>query len=343
MSLTTMSLRILICDDSSLARKQMARALPDTLDAEISFAENGRSALSLLRGNEWDLLFLDLNMPELDGYGVLEAIQQEDLPVMTVVVSADIQPQARERVTKLGALAFIRKPTDPERIADLLNDYGIYRPTDAASARLTAPLHRDEAAPSRPGFHAAIQELANVAMGQASDLLARLLNAFVKLPVPKVDRLARSELYMAIAAADEKDKYSGVCQGFTGAGIAGEALLLFSDAQLKDMSALVGYGSEDETAAVEALMDLSGMLFGAFINSFGEQLNLTFGLAHPTLLGQHQKISDLLRYHRSQPEELLCIEIRYEIEGRNVSCDLLIVLTERSLQHLEQHLHYLMD
>lgn len=340
-----MPLRILICDDSSLARKQMARTLPGTLDAEISFAENGLLALSLLRGGEWDLLFLDLNMPELDGYGVLEVIQQEDLPVMTVVVSADIQPQARERVMKLGALAFIRKPTDPERIATLLMEYGIHRPADNTGSQTVAPATPPSGAtsPSGTGLHAAVQELANVAMGRASDLLARLLNVFVKLPVPKVDRLARSELYMAIAAADDKDKYSGVCQGFSGAGIAGEALLLFSDAQLKDMSKLVGYECEDDTGAIEALMDLSGMLFGAFINSFGDQLNLHFGLSHPTLLGQHQKISDLLRYHRSQPEELLCIEIRYEIEGHNVSCDLLIVLTERSLQHLEQHLHYLMD
>lgn len=340
-----MPLRILICDDSSLARKQMARALPVALDADIRFAENGVSALSLLRDGEWDLLFLDLNMPELDGYGVLTQIQQEDLPVMTVVVSGDIQPQAQERVLKLGALAFIKKPTKSEQIAQLLEDYGIYRPaTDTSPDSPEPKQQRDrEIAASEPGFHATVQELSNVAMGRASDLLARYLNVFIKLPVPKVDRLARSELYMAIAAADERDNYSGICQGFSGAGIAGEALLLFSDTQLKDMTRLVGYDGDEETGAIEALMDLSGMLFGAFINSLGEQLNLHFGLAHPTLLGQHEKISELLQYHRAQHEELLCIEIPYEIEDHNVSCDLLIVLTESSTQHLEQQLHYLVD
>lgn len=50
-------------------------------------------------------------MPELDGYSVLEAINKADLQVLTIVVSGDIQPQARDRVQKMGAIDFIKKPT----------------------------------------------------------------------------------------------------------------------------------------------------------------------------------------------------------------------------------------
>lgn len=93
-----MTTRILICDDSALARKQMAKALPPGLADDILFAGDGKEALTILRDQKAELLFLDLNMPELDGYQVLEHIRSEDLPVLTIVVSGDIQPEARERV-----------------------------------------------------------------------------------------------------------------------------------------------------------------------------------------------------------------------------------------------------
>ena len=96
-----MTTRILICDDSALARKQMARALPEGLRGDVSFAKDGVEALEKLRGHEAELMFLDLNMPEVDGYQVLEQVRKEDLPVLTIVVSGDIQPEARERVRKL--------------------------------------------------------------------------------------------------------------------------------------------------------------------------------------------------------------------------------------------------
>ena len=63
-----MTTRILICDDSALARKQMAKALPPGLADDILFAGDGKEALTILRDQKAELLFLDLNMPELDGY-----------------------------------------------------------------------------------------------------------------------------------------------------------------------------------------------------------------------------------------------------------------------------------
>src|SRR5690606_10005963 len=122
-----MTTRILICDDSALARKQMAKALPPGLADDILFAGDGKEALAILRDQKAELLFLDLNMPELDGYQVLEHIRSEDLPVLTIVVSGDIQPEARERVRKLGAIDFIKKPTDTSVDSRLLEVYGFLR------------------------------------------------------------------------------------------------------------------------------------------------------------------------------------------------------------------------
>ena len=71
-------------------------------------------------------MFLDLTMPTMDGYQTLEAIRKDDLPIMVIVVSGDIQPEARERVKKLGAIDFVKKPVDKDRIKTILIEYGIF-------------------------------------------------------------------------------------------------------------------------------------------------------------------------------------------------------------------------
>lgn len=116
---------ILVVDDSPMARKMLIKALPPSWDVEISQAGNGVEALEAYRAGKADIMFLDLTMPVLDGYGVLEALQQENLNSFVIVVSADIQPIAQERVHQLGAIAFVKKPVVPEEILSVLKKYGV--------------------------------------------------------------------------------------------------------------------------------------------------------------------------------------------------------------------------
>ncbi len=125
-----------------------------------------------------------------------------------------------------------------------------------------------------PEIRDVYQELANVSMGQAADLLARLLNAFVVLPIPNVNVLEVSELHMALSAAADSDTLSAVCQGFIGAGIAGEALILFHDSSFKDLAKLMNHqGTLDRTAELELLMDTANVLIGAFLRGYANQLD----------------------------------------------------------------------
>jgi len=123
-----MATPILICDDSSFARKQMARALPKDWDVDITFAENGQEGVDAIRAGKGEVVFLDLTMPVMDGYGALEIIKKEDLPAMVVVVSGDIQPEALARVKQLGAMDFIKKPINEEKITLVLTEFGILSP-----------------------------------------------------------------------------------------------------------------------------------------------------------------------------------------------------------------------
>ncbi len=119
-----MSTKILICDDSNMARKQMSKSLPDDWPTEVTFAKHGEEALEIIKAGGQELMFLDLTMPILDGYQTLEIIKKEDLPIMVIVVSGDIQPEARQRVKGLGAIDFIKKPVDKEKIKAVLLEYG---------------------------------------------------------------------------------------------------------------------------------------------------------------------------------------------------------------------------
>lgn len=120
-----MPVSLLVVDDSPIARKMLVRALPPNWDVEITQVGSGVEALAAYRAGKVDVMFLDLTMPEMDGYQVLETLRNEDLNCLVIVVSADIQPRAQERVLGLGAIAFIKKPVDAQKIEVVLKQYGI--------------------------------------------------------------------------------------------------------------------------------------------------------------------------------------------------------------------------
>ncbi len=120
-----MAVSVLVVDDSPIARKMLIKALPPDWDIEITQAANGIEALAAYRAGHVDVMFLDLTMPDMDGYQVLETLRKEDLNCLVIVVSADVQEKAQERVLAMGAIAFIRKPITAEGLRDVLKQYGI--------------------------------------------------------------------------------------------------------------------------------------------------------------------------------------------------------------------------
>jgi chemotaxis protein CheY-P-specific phosphatase CheC/DNA-binding NarL/FixJ family response regulator len=369
-----MPIPLLICDDSNMARKQVARSLPDDWDVDISFATNGKEGIEAIKAGKGDVLLLDLNMPVMDGYQVLETIIKEDLNTMVIVISGDIQPEAHQRVTSLGALDFIQKPVNKTKLTEILSAYGIF--TQQSNKEDLLPVAVDkppviEKSPAHieltPLTHAAqtvsvdkevaeeaffldpelrdcYQEIANVAMGQAGDLLARLLDVFVVLPIPNVNLIEVSELSMALSDVEEQESTSGICQGFIGAGISGEALLILNDSSFKDVASLMNYKYEvDESTELELLMDLANVLIGACLNGVSAQLDMPFSQGHPVVLGQHKKISELIATNSKKWKRTLAIEISYSIEDYSIKCDLLLLFTEESMRTLNNKISYLLD
>jgi chemotaxis protein CheY-P-specific phosphatase CheC/DNA-binding NarL/FixJ family response regulator len=377
-----MTTKLLICDDSNMARKQVARSLPDGWDVEISFATDGAEGIEAIKAGKGDVLLLDLNMPIMDGYQVLETILAQDLPTLTIVISGDIQPEAYQRVTSLGALGFIQKPVNKDILTKVLSSYGVFSSETSSSSganqalgstpinlQVTPEFNTVVKAQVQPittqvnvsqvdrepqvdepkitlsvDMRDCYQEIANIAMGRAGDLLARLLNVFVELPIPNVNFIEVSELRMALKDIENHESTSGVCQGFISAGISGEALLILNDSSFKDVASLMNYQYDaDMGTELEVLMDLANVLIGACLKGVSEQLDIQFSQGHPEVLGQHREISDLIANNANKWKKTLAIEISYSIENYPIKCDLLLLFTEISMKTLNNKLAYLID
>ncbi|WCE31393.1 response regulator [Vibrio sp. SCSIO 43137] len=332
-----MTLSVLICDDSALARKQMARSLPSSLNADITFAVNGLDALEKLAENSINLMFLDLTMPELDGYGTLEQMQKRGIDVPVVVVSGDIQPKAKAKVKELGAREFIQKPMDKEVLKQVLKQF--VEPQQTAqivpSKAIELPVLK------RRDIY---MEVANVAIGRAADALARHFDVFVHLPLPNVNIFEVTELHMALADLAQNDQVSGVCQGFSGEGIAGEALVLLSDSSISDLKKLMKVPAEsEELEELELLMDVSNILVGSFLNGLGQQAEVRFFQGQPVLLGQHIPIESVIQSTTGSFSKTMTFEVSYAIDKTSIRCDLLFMFVDESLPLLNDKLSYLME
>ncbi len=114
-----MSARILITDDEINIRL-MLRTLLEGDGYTVVEASNGREALEIIHREQLDLVILDLNMPVMDGMGVLEALKEsKDHPKPRVIVlTAYGSISAAVKATRLGALDFLEKPATPDEIRE---------------------------------------------------------------------------------------------------------------------------------------------------------------------------------------------------------------------------------
>ena len=113
---------ILVVDDDRVNRTLLARTLA-ALGHKVGTAANGREALELLRSGSWDVVLLDIVMPELDGIGVLEVMKSDtalhEVPVIMISALDDFGSVVR--CIELGAEDYLPKPFDPVLLRARIN------------------------------------------------------------------------------------------------------------------------------------------------------------------------------------------------------------------------------
>src|SRR6266566_8180698 len=113
-SSSTPASSLLVVDDNSMNRIMLSRYITK-LGYRAALTENGRQALEKLQGEPFDLVLLDVEMPEMDGYQVLEYIKADtrlrDIPV--IMISAVEELESVVKCIELGAQDYLPKPFNP--------------------------------------------------------------------------------------------------------------------------------------------------------------------------------------------------------------------------------------
>ena len=117
-----MSKTVLAVDDSRTMRDMVTHTLQGA-GFKVLTAEDGKEAIRALGSSSVDLIITDLNMPEMDGFGLIEQVrasaQHKYLPILMLTTESD--QQKKERGKAMGATGWIVKPFNPEKLIQIVN------------------------------------------------------------------------------------------------------------------------------------------------------------------------------------------------------------------------------
>src|SRR4051794_7298141 len=182
-------IRTLIIDDVQLARERLKRCLADEPDVEIvGECDNGTEAAASIRALSPDLIFLDVQMPALDGFGVLDALRGERVPVIIFVTAYN---EYAVEAFEVNALDYLLKPVDCERL---------HKAVERAALFLAQPWPPDDLLQRR--FRAVLDSL------QANSkflkrLTIKLVGRTILLPTDEIDWVETYGNYLKVHAGRE--------------------------------------------------------------------------------------------------------------------------------------------
>ena len=113
--------KVVIIDDTPYHRLELAAALGE-LGHEFVEASDGKEGLAAIDEVSPDIVCCDLRMPNLDGFGVLEALQSRKSAPPIIIVSSDAERETRARCRRLGASGFVEKPVTTDRLRAALDE-----------------------------------------------------------------------------------------------------------------------------------------------------------------------------------------------------------------------------
>lgn len=113
--------RVLTIDDAKFMRRVIGRSITETGNEFIE-AANGQEGLDKIRSESPDLIILDLVMPGMDGFAVLEALQKSGEHPPVIVMTADIQASVKTKVLELGAHGFLNKPPNDAELQEAIRE-----------------------------------------------------------------------------------------------------------------------------------------------------------------------------------------------------------------------------
>ena len=189
----------------------------------------------------------------------------------------------------------------------------------------------------------ALQELTNIAMGQAGSSLATLLDAFVVLSVPRIRVVEVVELPATLAELVGKNNLvSAVRQSFHGY-LRGEVIIIFGEPGTHALADLMGYEGElEESGQAELLLDVANVLSGACLGGMMEQIrNFTetngpaeLGFSMPSIMARDVQAHAIIDPQKLQWTHSLLLEVNFTIKDRNFVAHLTMLMPEDGIEKI---------
>lgn len=113
-------IKVLVVDDSAINRHVLIEYLK-IKDVVCDEAEDGEQALTYLQANKPDVILLDLIMPVMDGFEVLDILKKQENTIPVIVITAYLKGNTFQRCKELGAAGFLNKPVKMQELYNLIS------------------------------------------------------------------------------------------------------------------------------------------------------------------------------------------------------------------------------
>lgn len=189
----------------------------------------------------------------------------------------------------------------------------------------------------------ALQEITNIAMGQAASSLAALLDTFVNISVPRINVVSVDQVAGSISDLVGRNiEVTAVRQSFQGY-LRGEAIVIYGQSGCKELADLMGYDQElDRTDEIELLLDVSNVLVGACLGGMAVQLKgasddaesgeLSFSA--PSLMAEAVIAEKVINSDKLVWTHALLMEVNFTLENRNFISHLIMFMPEHAIDKI---------
>lgn len=192
-----------------------------------------------------------------------------------------------------------------------------------------------------------LQEVANVATGQATSSLANMLDEFVEMDVPTIDIVSSSSQIESIL--DKKNnKVSAITNNaFNSERLSGNTILFFTgltDEVLEKIHLNTVSDANNSQCLEKILQSLSKTLCSRFVDTFYEQLELTCVQAQPVIIADnksqdtHESMDRILNWEQS-----IAVSVNYIVESHAFSCRMLLLFPDENIEKIKSILNLLLD
>ncbi|MDG5814560.1 response regulator [Chitinispirillales bacterium ANBcel5] len=313
--------KVLLIDDSIFMRRKIESIL-SIGGYSIAEASTGREGLEAAEKEDFDCIVLDLLMPDMDGFKVLEKLRAIRNTVPIIIASSDIQDSAKGRCFKLGAFDFVEKPPDKEI---LLHKVHIAIGLNEEGGTLVLSDKQNDV----------LKEMINIGIGKGAEMLNVILATHIKLEVPFVRVLSQSEFEFDVKK-NQLDSLAAVNLSFKG-DISGNVELVFPKESAANLVAAL-IGEEPNSMSLDSirtgtLSEVGNIVINAVIGSISNMLNFKLAYSTPTYVeGDYEKLSMMIR--KGANSVILQARARFIIDMFAVTGDIVLFLELDSLDKI---------